>query len=86
MDAKFKMADFVWMCRCIQGETVYMYEDFGGDGALHVEVIRTWCLTGKENNGVSRHAHQVWHSWKISVTFVLQGIKMILSECEDCGV
>ena len=41
MDAKFKMADFVWMGRCIQGETVYMYEEFGGDGALHVEVIRT---------------------------------------------
>ena len=41
MDAKFKMADSVWMCRCIQGETVYMYEDFGGDEALQVEVIRT---------------------------------------------
>ena len=41
MAAKFKMADFVWMCRCIQGETVYIYEEFGGDGALYVEVIRT---------------------------------------------
>ena len=41
MATKFKMADLVWMCICIQGETVYMYEEFGGDGALHVEVIRT---------------------------------------------
>ena len=75
MATKFKMADFAWMCRCIQGETVYMYEDIGGAGALHVEVIRNWCLTAKEKNGVGRHAHQVWHSWK-----------MIQSEYEDLGV
>ena len=86
MAAKFKMADFEWMCRCIQGKTVYIYEEFCGDGALHVEVIRIWCLTAKGKNGVRRHAHQVWHSWMISITFVLQGMKMILSECEDCGV
>ena len=41
MAAKFKMADFAWMCRYIQGKTVYMNEDLGGDWALHVEVIRT---------------------------------------------
>ena len=63
-----------------------MYEDFGGDGALHVEVIRTWCLTAKEKNGVGCQAHQVLHRWKISIICVLQGIKMIQSECEDCGV
>ena len=35
------MADFEGMCRCIQGEAVYVYEEFCGDGALYVEVMRT---------------------------------------------
>ena len=39
--AKFKMADFEGMCRCIQGKTVYIYEEFCGDGAVYVGVIRT---------------------------------------------
>ena len=55
MAAKFKMADFVWLCRCIQGETVYMYEEFVGDGPLHVEVKdlmldsegKKWCLLSR---------------------------------------
>ena len=41
MATKFKMLDFVWMCRCVQGQTVYIYDEFCGDGALYVEVIRT---------------------------------------------
>ena len=28
------MANFVWMCRYIQGENVYMYEEFGGDRGI----------------------------------------------------
>ena len=28
------MADFVWMCKCIQGETVYICEEICGDGGM----------------------------------------------------
>ena len=80
------MADLVLMLRRIRGDTVDMYMHFGVDGKLYVEVIKTWCFMAKEKNGFHRHAHQTWRSRKISITFHLQGMKMILSECEDCGV
>ena len=40
----------------------------------------------KWENGFHCHTHQVWHRQKLSTTFDLQGMRMILSECEDCGV
>ena len=47
------------MHRHIQGDTLYMCEQFDVDSKLYVEVI-----------------------W----TFYLKGLRMILSECEVCGV
>ena len=74
MAAKNKMANLVMKCRPIQGNTIYT---LGRDGTLYVEVIKTWFLTAKGKNGFHRPAHQVWHSGKISITFNLQGMKMI---------
>ena len=80
------MADLVLMQSCIRRDILYTYEQFGVDRKLYVEVMMTWCLTAKEVNCFHRHAHQVWQNVKISITFDLQGMKMMLSECEDCGV
>ena len=70
--------DTVLMQRRIQGETLYMCEQFGVDGKLYVGVIWTSAL---------------WRSSKIKrtvtppgLTFHLQGLRMILTECEVCGV
>ena len=86
MEAKIKMADLVLMHSCIRRDIIYTYEQFGVDRKLYVEVIKTWCFTAKEGNGFHCHAHQVWQNGKISIAFDLQGMKMMLSECEDCGV
>ena len=80
------MAELVLTLRRIQGDTIFMYVKFGIDGKLYVEVIKPWCFKAKENNGFHCPAHQVWRSWKISIAVDLQGMKMILRECEDCGV
>ena len=37
-------------------------------------------------NCFNHHAHQVWGSQKLLTIFDLQGMRMILSEYEDCGV
>ena len=66
--------------------TLYTYVQFGVDGNLYVEVTKPWCLTAKEKKIFYRHSHHAWCSWKISITFDLQGMKMMLSECEDCAV
>ena len=44
------------------------------------------CFMAKDLNGPHRPAHQVWRSKKISITFDLQGMRMMLSECQDCGI
>ena len=51
--------DTVLMYRCIQGNTLYMCDQFGVDHKLYVEVIRTWCFTAKHLNGLQHHGHQV---------------------------
>ena len=33
--------------RCIQGKTLYMFEQSGVDGKLYVEVIMSWWFYGK---------------------------------------
>ena len=40
MVAKFKIADLVLMQRRIRGDNLYMFEQFGVDRKLYVEVIR----------------------------------------------
>ena len=54
------MTDLELMLRRIRGDTIYMYVQFGVDGKLYVEVIKTWCYRAKEKNGFHRHTHQVW--------------------------
>ena len=41
MAAKIKMANLALMLEHIHGDTVYIYDEFCPDGALHVEAIRT---------------------------------------------
>ena len=41
MAAKIKMANLVLMLEHVQDDTVYIYDEFCGDGALYVEAIRT---------------------------------------------
>ena len=53
------MADLLLMHRRIQGDTLYMYEQFNVDGKLYVEVLRTSCFMTKQQNGPYHHAHQV---------------------------
>ena len=45
------------MLEHIQGDTIYIYDEFCGDGALYVEAIRTWCSTAKEKNGFHHMTH-----------------------------
>ena len=33
--------------RCIQGNTFYMFEEFGVDGILYMEVILSWWFYGE---------------------------------------
>ena len=40
----------ILMHRCIQGNTLYMYEQFGVDEKLYVEVIRNSCSMAKHLN------------------------------------
>ena len=52
---------------------------------LYVEVTRTWCFTAKDWNW-PHHGQQVWRRGKLLTGFHLQGLKMILSDCEVCCV
>ena len=76
----------ILMERCIQGDTLYMCEQFDVDGKFYIEVIRSWWFMVKHQNGQYHHTHQVWRRWKLLITFHLQGHKMMLAECEDCGI
>ena len=67
--------DTVLMHRDIQDDSPYIPERFGVHGELYVEVTITWCFTAKDLNGPHHHAHQVWRSWKKSLTVHLQGMK-----------
>ena len=78
--------DTVLMHGGIQGDIVYMCDEFGVHGKLHVEVIRTWCFMAKHDNVPHHDTHHIWHRWKLLITFQLQGLRMILIECEVCGV
>lgn len=60
MAVKYKMLHLVLMRRRVQGNTLYMYEQFGLDGKLYVEVIVTLCFMAKHQNGPNNHSHQVW--------------------------
>ena len=40
MAAKIKMADLVLMQKCVHGDDLYTYEQFGVDRTLYVEVIK----------------------------------------------
>ena len=42
----------IFICRRIQGQTPYMCEQFGADGKLYVEVIRTSCFMVEHRNGL----------------------------------
>ena len=42
-------------------------------------------ISKEKKNGRRRHGHQVWLVQKLWTTVDLQVMKMILSECEDCG-
>ena len=59
MAAEMKMADLVLIPRHIQGDTLYMCEQFGVDGNLYVEEIRTWCFITQYQNEPDDHANQV---------------------------
>ena len=78
--------DKVLMHRSMQGDTLCIPEQFGGDGKLYVEVIRTLCFMAKLENGRHCPTDQIWHRWKLLISFHLQGLKMILSECDISGV
>ena len=41
MATTIKMTDLELMLRRIRGDTIYMYVQFGVDGKLYVEVIKT---------------------------------------------
>ena len=69
--------DTVLMHRYIQGDSLYIPDRFGVHGKLYIEVTMTWYFTFKYLNWLHHHAHWVWRSWKISITFDLQGIWMI---------
>ena len=64
--------------RRIQGDTRHMCDQFGVDGKLYVDVLRTSCLA----NWPHHHAHQVWCRQKLLITFHLQGLRMILTLCD----
>ena len=51
--------DAVLMHRRVQGNTLYMCEQFGVDGKLHVEVIRTSCFMVEDENGLHYHVNQM---------------------------
>ena len=78
--------DTVLMHGCIQGDIVYMCDEFGVHGKLYVEVIRTSCFMAKHENGSDHDTQHVWHGRKLLITFDVQGLRMILSELEVCGV
>ena len=40
----------------------------------------------KQENGSQLDTHHVGRRQKLSITFHVQGLRMILSECEVCGV
>ena len=61
--------DTVLMHRGIQGDIIYMYDEFGVHGKLYVEVKRTWCFMAKHENG-SHHdttifdiGESFWYFW-----------------------
>ena len=78
--------DIVSMDKYIQCVSLYIPESFGVHGELDAEVTLTRCFMAKDLNGPHRPTHQVCRSKKISITFDLQGMRMMLSECQDCGV
>ena len=50
---------FFLMHRRIQGDTLYMCEQFGVNGTLYFYVMRTSCFMAKPRNGPHHHTHQV---------------------------
>ena len=48
-----------WFFRRIQGDTLYMCEQFGVNGTLYFYVMRTSCFMAKPRNGPHHHTHQV---------------------------
>ena len=70
----------------IQGDTVNICDEFDEDGKLYVEVIRTSCFMVKHENGPHHDTHLVWRRRKLLITFHSQGLRMIMSELEVCGV
>ena len=40
----------------------------------------------KHENGPHYDTHHVWCRWKLLIRFRVQGMRMILSELEVCGV
>ena len=78
--------DTVLMHRYIQGDSLYIPERFGVEGELYVEVTRTWCFMAKDLNWPHHHGQQVWCRRKLLTGFHLQGLRMILTDCEVCCV
>ena len=78
--------DTVLMQGGIQGDIVYMCDEFGSHRKLYVEVIRTWCFMARHENGPHHDTHHVWRRRKLLITFHVQGLRIILSELEVCGV
>ena len=64
---------------------IHMCDEFDVDGKLYVEVLRTWCIMAWKWTAP-------WHppcltlTPKLLITFHLQGLRMIMSELEVCGV
>ena len=80
---------FVWLPVSIAwryGYDTVLIHRYIGDGALYVEVIRTWCLTAKEKMASTVTPTRYDKSKCFELMFDLEVIKMILTECEDCGV
>ena len=80
------MMTTVLMHRYIQGDSLYIPERFGVEGELYVEVTRTWCFMAKDLNWPHHHGQQVWCRRKLLTGFHLQGLRMILTDCEVCCV
>ena len=75
-----------WQHRSFQDNSLWNPERFGRDRKLYEEVMRTWCFAAKDLNWPLHCGQQVWCRIKISITFHLQGQRMILSDCEVDGV
>ena len=75
-----------WQHRSHQGVSLCIPERFGRDRKSYEVIMRTWCFTAKDLNWPLHRGQQVWHRVKISITFHLQGQRIILSDFEVGGV